>query len=361
MKSEKRPTSLVNRLRPGLDDGPGGQELGTSGTPQEPVVPSRIQSRQDAIGVVVSEYGTIIALVALVVLFSVLLPHSFLTVTNLREVLTEAAPLAVISIGLTIVAMVGEFDLSVGYNASYTCLLVAGLMSMQHFPALVAIAAVFAVGAVIGIVNGVLVSRVGVNSVIATLGVGTVVQGLNYAYTGGAPVVSGISAVFLDLATDSYGGIPLYIIVAVVIMLLAVLMLRFTRFGQEVQAVGGNTEAARLAGVRVTRTRTGAFVICGVLAAMTGMMTTSLIGSGASDAGDSYLLSAFAAVFLGSATFRAGRFNVVGTIIGVLIIQVSLDGLAIFGEPSYAQDLLTGGILIVAVSTSAVGRRLLSR
>jgi ribose transport system permease protein len=214
---------------------------------------------------------------------------------------------------------------------------------------------------VIGIVNGVLVSRVGVNSVIATLGVGTVVQGLNYAYTGGAPVVSGISAVFLDLATDSYGGIPLYIIVAVVIMLLAVLMLRFTRFGQEVQAVGGNTEAARLAGVRVTRTRTGAFVICGVLAAMTGMMTTSLIGSGASDAGDSYLLSAFAAVFLGSATFRAGRFNVVGTIIGVLIIQVSLDGLAIFGEPSYAQDLLTGGILIVAVSTSAVGRRLLSR
>jgi ribose transport system permease protein len=363
MKIQGIAAGLVGKLRPGGRRvvGEAGEEAPAGEHPREGPKRSRQQRLLGSGEVVASEYGTVIALVIIILVFSIMSPDAFFTFTNMREVLTEAAPLVVLSVGLTIVAMVSEFDLSIGYTASYTCLLSAGLMSMEHIPALAAVIVVLVVGAGIGLVNGILVARVGVNSVIATLGMGSVVLGLNYAYTDGAPVVGGISPVFLGLATDSYGGIPLYVLIGVVVVIGALLMLRFSRFGQEIQAVGGNPEAARLAGVRVMRARTGPFVVCGVLAAVTGMMITSLIGSGASDAGDSYLLSAFAAVFLGSATFHAGRFNITGTVVGVLIIQIVFDGLAIFGQPTFVENLLTGGILIVAVSMSSVGRRLLAR
>jgi ribose transport system permease protein len=130
-----------------------------------------------------------------------------------------------------------------------------------------------------------------------------------------------------------------------------------TDFGQWMQAVGGNAEAARLAGIPVSRVRILAFVISGVCAAFTGILLASLIGSGTLDAADSYLLSAFAAVFLGSATLRDGEFHILGTAIGVIIINVAINGLSIFGIPTSYQNIVIGGILVCAVALSTISRR----
>ena len=134
------------------------------------------------------------------------------------------------------------------------------------------------------------------------------------------------------------------------------LLVERTTLGQEIQAVGGNPSAARLAGINVDRIKILGFVISGMCAAMTGILLASRLGSGTTGAADSYLLTAFAAVFLGSATLRDGEFHVLGTVIGALIIAFGFNGLSIFGAPTFSQYILQGTILIVAVALSSLGR-----
>jgi ribose transport system permease protein len=145
------------------------------------------------------------------------------------------------------------------------------------------------------------------------------------------------------------------------IVVLAVLwiILNKTNLGIRMQAVGGNAEAARLSGIRVDRVKIFAFATAGVCAAITGVMLSSLLGSGTLASADGYLLDAFAAVFLGSATLRDGEFHIVGTLVGVLIISVGFNGLSIFGAPSWAQQVFSGGILVLAVGLATLSRRYL--
>jgi ribose transport system permease protein len=142
---------------------------------------------------------------------------------------------------------------------------------------------------------------------------------------------------------------------AVVLLFLWVLVER-TSIGQAIQAVGGNPAAARLSGINVDGIKILGFVASGVCAALTGILLASALGSGTTSAADSYLLTAFAAVFLGSATLRDGEFHVFGTFVGVLIIAVGFNGLAIFGAPTFYQFVFQGAILIVAVGLSSLGR-----
>lgn len=148
---------------------------------------------------------------------------------------------------------------------------------------------------------------------------------------------------------------PIWIMAAVLALLWVVL--NRTDLGQRIQAVGGNIEAARLAGIPVDRIKITAFVITGVCAALTGVLLASLLGSGTASAADSYLLDAFAAVFLGSATLRDGEFHILGTLIGVIIINTGFNGLSIFGAETFYQFLFKGGILVLAVALSTVARR----
>ena len=135
------------------------------------------------------------------------------------------------------------------------------------------------------------------------------------------------------------------------------LVLNRTPLGQRIQAVGANTEAARLAGVRVDRTKIAAFVIAGVCAAITGVLLASLLGSGTVSAADGYLMDSFAAVFIGSATLRDGRFHIVGTLVGVLVVNVGFNGLSLLGTPTFWQYIFKGGILVLAVALSTIARR----
>ena len=306
---------------------------------------------------VFSRFATIFGLLLMIVVFSILSPDAFPTYSNFINVLNQASLAMIIAGGLTLAVIVGELDLSIGYAASLHGVLVTGLIVQTKLPVAVAIMAVLALGGAIGVVNGLIVTKLRVNSVIATLGVGTIVVGLSFAYSAGVPIVAGVPESFLQLALGRWlFGVPNPIIVmAIVVGALWVLVER-TPIGQEIQAAGANPLAARLAGIGVDRIKILGFVISGVCAALTGALLASRLGSGTTSAADSYLLTAFAAVFLGSATLRDGEFHVLGTFIGTLIIVFGFNGLNIFGAPTFSQYIFQGAILIVAVGLSSLGR-----
>ncbi len=304
-----------------------------------------------------ARYATIIGLVAMIGLFSVLSPKAFPTVSNFTNVLNQASLAMIIAAGLTMAVIVGELDLSIGFAASLHGILVTGLIVSNELPIPVAIIIVLAAGALIGLINGLVVTKIKVNSVIATLGIGTILTGLAFAYSSGVPIVRGVPEAFLDISLGRWlFGIPNNIIIMGVVVLFLWVLVERTSIGQEIQAVGGNPAAARLAGISVDRIKILGFVISGVCAALTGILLASRLGSGTASAADSYLLTAFAAVFLGSATMRDGEFHILGTVIGALIIAFGFNGLNIFGAPTFSQYVLQGAILIIAVGLSSLGR-----
>lgn len=308
---------------------------------------------------VFARYGTIIGLLAMVLVFSVLSPRAFPTLNNFTNVLNQASLAMIIAGGLTMAVIVGELDLSVGYAASLHGVVVTGLIVHDKIPIPVAVLIVLILGALIGVVNGLVVTKLKVNSVIATLGVGTILVGLSFAYSAGVPIVSGVPESFLQLALGRWlFGIPNPIVVMALVLGGLWVLVERTAIGQEIQAVGGNPTAARLAGINVNRIKIYGFVLSGMCAALTGTLLAARLGSGTTNAADAYLLTAFAAVFLGSATLRDGEFHILGTFIGALIIVLGFNGLNIFGAPTFSQFIFQGAILIVAVGLASLGRSL---
>ena len=306
-----------------------------------------------------ARYATIIGLALMIVIFSILSPDAFPTLNNFVNALNQASLATIIAGGLTLAVVVGELDLSIGYAASLHGVLVTGLIVQDKLPITLAIVIVLALGALIGVVNGLIVTKLRVNSVIATLGVGTIIVGLAFAYSSGVPIVAGVPEGFLQLSLGRWlFGIPNPIIIMAVVVVGLWVLVERTAIGQEIQAVGGNPIAARLAGINVDRIKILGFVISAVCAALTGALLASRLGSGTTNAADSYLLTAFAAVFLGSATLRDGEFHVLGTFIGTLIIVFGFNGLNIFGAPTFSQYVFQGTILVVAVALSSLGRML---
>lgn len=328
--------------------------------PAAPVAPPA-QPLRVRVLLFISNYGTLIALAGLLIGFSVASPGEFATVNNLVNVVNQVSLTAIISCGLTMAVIAGEFDLSVGYHASFAGVLVTGLISKQHLPLVPAIVVTLAVGALIGLANGLLVAKARINAIIATLGVGTLLVGFSYAYSQGVPFSTGLPASFLDLGSGKLLQIPHNIFAMAIVAGALWLIVNKTDVGHSTQAVGGNVEAARLSGIRTDRVKMAAFVICALAASLTGILLAALVGSGTIGAGDTYLLSAFAAVYLGSATLRDGEFHIIGTIIGVLIIGVGFNGLSIFGLSTFYQYLFNGSVLILAVGLSTVARRYATR
>jgi len=314
-------------------------------------------SRRRVFLVMLSRYGTLVGLLAMIVVFSVRSPTTFLTLPNFLNILNQSSLTAIIAAGLTMTLVVGEFDLSIGYVASFSGLLVVGFIARDSLPVLLGVPIVLLIGAAIGTASGFLVTKVRINAVIATLGVGTILTGVGFAYSA-FPIAAGVPPEFLQLSLGKpIFGIPNPIIIMIVVLAILWIILNRTDLGQKMQAVGGNIEAARLSGIRVDRVKMFAFATAGMCAALTGTLLSSLLGSGTLAAADGYLLDAFAAVFLGSATLRDGEFHIVGTLVGVLIIAVGFNGLSIFGAPTFFQPIFKGAILVLAVGLSTLARR----
>ncbi|MEZ5669557.1 MAG: ABC transporter permease [Alphaproteobacteria bacterium] len=308
-----------------------------------------------------ARYGTVGGLLLMLIVFSALSPKAFPTLSNFTNVLNQASLAMIIAGGLTMAVIVGELDLSIGFAASFHGVLVTGLIVQSELPIWLAIVAVLALGGLIGLVNGLIITKARVNSVIATLGVGTIIVGLNFAYSSGVPIVAGVPEAFKDLSLGRLYGVPHNLIVMVLVLLLLWVLVERTSIGQAFQAVGGNPAAARLSGINVDNIKILGLVISGVCAALTGVLLAARLGSGTTSAADGYLLTAFATVFLGSATLRDGEFHVLGTFIGGVIIAVGFNGLNIFGAPTYSQYIFQGAILVVAVGLSSLGRVLAER
>ncbi|WP_113700721.1 ABC transporter permease [Nonomuraea lactucae] len=301
-------------------------------------------------------YGALIMLATLIVVMSVLEPDTFATGSNVVNVLNQSALSAVIAMGLTFTLVTGEFDLSIGSTASLAGVIACTLM-LDDVSIPLAILAGVAVGVVIGLLNGLVVTVLGVNALVATLGIGTVAVGANYAIAGGLPVSLRDPDAFLQISLGRFAGIPYPVYIMVGLAVLAWLLLNRTVLGQSMQAVGGNAVAASLSGIRVNRVRVIGFVICGTLAALTGVLLATRTGSAAVSAGDTYLLAAFAAAFFGSAVLRDGQFHILGTIVGVVTVAVGFNAIALLGMETYWQYLFQGVVLIVGVGVGTVARR----
>lgn len=322
-----------------------------------PVVPEvRPTDHLGTITLFVGKYGALIVLGLLFIYFSITANY-FFSWANFVQIFNQAALTAIIAGGLTLVLASGQFDLSIGSVASLAGIVVSTLM-IGGLPIPLAIAAAILVGIVVGLCNAFLVTRIGVNALVATLGVGSAAVGVNYFISGGAAQPFGSEAPdFSLISVGNWLGVPrdVYYMVAVVVVLWVVL--NRTVLGRNIQAVGGNAEAARLAGVGVNGVTTAAFVICGVCAAITGILLAAIVGSGQPTGGDGFTLAAFAAAFLGTAVLREGQFHIFGTVVGVLTVAVGFNGLALTGVPSYFQFFFQGVLLIAAVSFSTLARK----
>ncbi len=302
-------------------------------------------------------YGALLVLAILVVGTSILEPTTFATYDNAINVLNQSALSAIIAMGLTFALVTGEFDLSIGNVASLAGVVGLTVMVDKGIGIVAALVLALVIGAVVGLVNGLVVTLLNVNALVATLGIGTVAVGINYAVAGGTPVGLPDPADFINLTLGRFLGIPYPVFMMLGLAAVLWFILNRTVIGQSMQAVGGNPVAAKLSGIRVDRVRVFAFVICGMCAGLTGILLASRTGSAAVSGGDSYLLAAFAAAFFGSAVLRDGEFHVVGTLVGVITVSVGFNAIALVGLETYWQYLFQGLLLILGVGVGSLARR----
>jgi ribose transport system permease protein len=310
----------------------------------------------------IAPFGSLAVLIAMVAYFAFNYYDQFWNSDNLLALLSDGAPLAIVAGGLTLALISLDFDLSIGAMATLAGLTL-GLLLEQDLSLGVAIALVFALGATVGLINGLIVVKLGISAFIGTLATLSILNGLGIWWADGASV-DVRNPTFTGWALDDIAGIPVPLLLAVVVYAVLWFVLERTTIGRRIYAVGANPEAARLGGIAVTRFRIGAFVVCSVGATIAGLVLTSKLFGAYQNAGDPLLLDAYAAVFLGAVTLRLGQFHILGTAVGVLILAVMANGLAIMGTEAYVGNLIKGGILVAAVAlagTSGTLKRMAGR
>lgn len=311
----------------------------------------------------IRDYGTLTCFLLLVLVFWLLLPGTFMTGRNLFNITQQVSMLAVAAFAMTIVMAMGDYDLSVGSMASLAGV-VAAVVFRETGSAEAALAFALLAGIAGGALNGALVSYLGILPFVATLGTLTILSGLAFLLSGGKTIFgSDIPAGFGAFAR---GGIPLWqegdtsiaipnlTIVAAVTFLAVWFILQKMVFGRHLYAMGGSSEAARLAGIATRRTRLIAFTASGLGAAVAGLMYTARVASANPTQGAGLMLDAIAAVFLGMTMSAHGEPKVVNTLVGVLFLGVLSNGLTQLSVDSYVRDILVGTIIIVAVAASGL-------
>jgi ribose transport system permease protein len=304
-------------------------------------------------------YGLVIITVLVLLVFSALLPNTYFTVLNFEVIATNQAPTLILALAILLPLITGEFDLSVAANFGFCELLVCGLIINQRLWWVFALIVTVAVGALIGIVNGLLVVVFRVNSFIATLAMTTVLGGLTTWYSGGQIISGNFPSAFLTMGnTQVFGSLSIFVVYALAIAVVVWIGLSFLPSGRHMYATGGGRHAAELLGLRTKRLIIVAFVLCGMIAAFAGVVDASQLSSGQPEIGADYLLPAYAGAFLGATTINLGQFNVWGTVIGVYLLGAGVAGLQELGLGSYTQDFFDGAALAIAVAASAyVARR----
>ena len=304
-----------------------------------------------------SRYAAVLLLLVGSAVYFSLSESGFLTSANVENLLTSVSILWVASMGMTFVVLTGGIDLSVGAVVALSGLVLSKLYSGAGLPSWLAVVLTVVVGLLIGgSVNGLLIGRGRLSFFVVTLGTASLYQGI-------VSIWSGTKTTYIDsslvdwLGFGKVAGIDAPIVVMVAVFLLALVVLRWTYFGRDVYAVGGNIDAARLSGIDVTTTLVAVYAIAGLAASLAGVIQAGRLGASSPIVGTDIPLSAAAAVLLGGTSFTGGVGGVTGTAVGVLFIGTLQNGLAIRGVSSFWQQVVTGVILILAVGIDRIQER----
>ena len=299
-------------------------------------------------------YGTIIGLIVITILLALTTP-SFMTVINIKNLLTQTAVLGIVAVGLTFVSIPGEMDVSMG-----SIVVLAGVFSVsmmtQGYGLIMAIGVGLLIGILAGLFNGFITIYGHVSSLIVTLTVGAILDGVSLLYTGGYRLYKGILPSYRFIGIGEFAGIPIPVIIMLVIVSIAYLLAHRTAFGRKLYAIGGNIDAAKLVGINPKLLTMIAFMIGSFTAAIAGVIVTARIGTAEPFVRFGYVLDAFAVVFLGTTIGEEGEPNIPGTLLGIIILGVLSNGMTLLGAPFFAQNILKGVLVLTSVMVGSLLR-----
>ncbi|HET6547600.1 MAG TPA: ABC transporter permease [Solirubrobacter sp.] len=298
-------------------------------------------------------YGALIGIIIIAWIVVTIHGGTFLTVPNVVNMLQRSVALGIVAAGQTVVILLGSLDLSVAWLISLSALLAATTMDGQEANVLPAILAVLALGVGVGLANGLIITKLRVNAFIATLGMALIIQGIiQYNWNGPA---GSVPQSFEDLGYTRFGVIPLSFFLLAAVVVVVWFLLRSTRFGYRVYAVGGSEDVSKLSGLRTHRTIIAAHIVCSLAAVITGLFLASRLGAGTPTVGPDggYDLESIAAVVLGGTALMGGRGGVIGTIGGVFILAVLDNTFNQLELNAFLKDVVRGVILIAAVAVYA--------
>ncbi|PWJ26821.1 monosaccharide ABC transporter membrane protein (CUT2 family) [Branchiibius hedensis] len=290
----------------------------------------------------------------LAIVYALVVPDTFLTAGAFKTIFGSQQALVFLTAGLLCTILVGEFvDMSVASNFGLAAILVTVLNVNHGWNVWLASLAAIVVSTLVGVVNGWLVVKLGVNTIVVTLGMGTFLLGIALWVSNLTPV-SGLPESFQNIANTQVLGLPVSFFYGIALMLVFAYVLKFTPLGRNMRFVGENREVSRLAGVRVTWVRMGAFIAAGLIAGVGGVLTAAATGGFDPNVSQAYLLPMFAATFLGTAVIEPGRFNPIGTWIAVYFLATGVLGLQLMGATSWVTSVFYGGVLVVAVTLTTL-------
>lgn len=289
-----------------------------------------------------------LSLVLLVLVFS-LTNETFLTAVNLWNILAQSTPILIISFGMTVVIISAGIDLSVGSVASLTGVIFVWMLLQFSTPVLVGLVTTLAAGALIGIANGLVVSRLGVPDFIATLAMFSVARGAAFLLSGGFTIRSD-APLLTYFYNGSLGPVPVPVVIMVLVFAIVYTMLRHTPLGRSFYAIGGNRKTARLAGFNVQRVTIFAYLIVGLLTALSGIITSSRMAAGSPTIGIGWELEAVAIVILGGTNLFGGEGSLIGTLLAGLLIGMINNWMSLTGLAWWMQGFVVGSILILVVA-----------
>jgi ribose transport system permease protein len=301
-----------------------------------------------------------------IIVFGLWVPDQFLTTSTLHSVAAQQAVTGMIAVAVLIPLAAGLYDLSVGATANVSGILTIVLMNNHHWAVAPAIVAGILIAVAIGLTNAFIVVKLGVNSFIATLGMGSILAALEVIISSNSQPIPPSSTAWNNLTQTTVGGFQIVVLYLIILAFVLWWLTAHTPVGRYLYAIGGNTEAARLSGVRINRYTTFALVMSSTIAGFAGIMFSSLNGPSL-DFGSTLLLPAFAAAFLGSPQLTPGRFNVWGTLLAIYVLATGVQGLQLVSGASWLSEMFNGVALIIAValsikrSPSALGQRIRAR
>ncbi|WP_044894011.1 ABC transporter permease [Bacillus alveayuensis] len=314
------------------------------------------------------KHGTLLAILAVITYFSITI-EQFFTYENFSDILRSISIVTLVAIGITFSLIVDGFDLSVGSTVSLSTIASAAALVLYRQEILVTLLVPILLGIAVGLFNSLLIVKLKLPDLLATLAMMYIINGIQLTYTKGfsiyndMPLPEGGTAPgkfipsFLFIGQGEWLGIPFSVLLMLLLVFITHIFLTYTKPGRLFYMTGENREAARLSGIPVNRYRTYAYIISGLFAAIAGIILASRIGTGQVSAGAPLLMDGVAAAFIGISVFGIGKPNVIGTLFGSILIGVLLNGLTMMNVPYYAQDIIKGAILVGALALSHVQQK----